>query len=84
MTGHMVGQLAEALRTNWNVAGPIPDGVFRIFHFYNPSGRTMVLELTQPPTEMSTRNISCGKGGRCVGLTTLTPSCTDCLEIWEP
>ena len=25
-----------------------------------------------------------GKGGRCVGLTTLTPSCSDCLEIWEP
>ena len=25
-----------------------------------------------------------GKGGRCVGLTTLPPSCTDCLEIWEP
>ena len=24
------------------------------------------------------------KGGRCVGLTTLPPSCTDCLEIWEP
>jgi hypothetical protein len=24
-----------------------------------------------------------GKGGRCVGLTTLPPSCTDCLEIWE-
>jgi hypothetical protein len=24
------------------------------------------------------------KGGRCVGLTTLTPSCTDCLKIWEP
>jgi len=23
-----------------------------------------------------------GKGGRCVGLTTLPPSCTDCLEIW--
>ena len=22
-----------------------------------------------------------GKGGRCVGL---TPSCADCLEIWEP
>ena len=39
--------------------------------------------LTQPPTEMSTRNISWGKGGRCLGLTTLTPSCIDCLEIWE-
>jgi len=25
-----------------------------------------------------------GKGGRCVGLTTLLPSCADCLEIWEP
>jgi hypothetical protein len=25
-----------------------------------------------------------GKGGRYVGLTTLLPSCADCLEIWEP
>jgi hypothetical protein len=25
-----------------------------------------------------------GKGGRCVGLTTLPPSRADCLEIWEP
>jgi len=24
-----------------------------------------------------------GKGGRCVGLTTLPPSCADCLENWE-
>jgi hypothetical protein len=24
-----------------------------------------------------------GKDGRCVGLTTLPPSCADCLEIWE-
>jgi len=24
------------------------------------------------------------KDGRCVGLTTLPPSCADCLEIWEP
>jgi hypothetical protein len=24
-----------------------------------------------------------GKGGRCVGLTTLPLSCADCLEIWE-
>jgi len=33
---------------------------------------------------MSTRNISWGgKGGRCVKLTTLPPSCADCIEIWE-
>ena len=25
-----------------------------------------------------------GKGGRCVRLTTLPPSCADCLEIGEP
>ena len=39
----------------------------------------MALEATQPLTEMST-----SKGGRCVGLTTLSPSCADCLEIWQP
>jgi len=25
-----------------------------------------------------------GKGGRCVGLTTLLTSCADWLKIWEP
>ena len=25
-----------------------------------------------------------GKGGRCVGLTSLPASCADCLEILEP
>jgi hypothetical protein len=25
-----------------------------------------------------------GKGGRCVGLTTLPLSCVDCLKVWEP
>jgi len=45
----------------------------------------MALGSTQPLTEMSTRNISWGgKGGWCVGLTTLPSSCADCLEIWEP
>jgi len=47
----------------------------------------MALGLTQPLTEMSTRNISWGEGGKdgqCVGLTTLPLSCADCLEIWEP
>jgi hypothetical protein len=55
-----------------------------IFHWHNPTGRTMTLGLTHPLTEMSTRNNSWGsKGVRCVGLTTLPPSCADCLEIWE-
>jgi hypothetical protein len=39
------------------VAGSIPDGFVRIFHWHNPSSRTMALGSTQPLTEMSTRNI---------------------------
>jgi hypothetical protein len=46
--------------TEMKVAGSIPDGVIGIFHLHNPSGRTMALGLTQPLTEMSTRNISGG------------------------
>jgi hypothetical protein len=62
---------------------------------YKPEGRgfdsrwgnwdfswTVTLGLTQPLTEMSTRDISWGsKGGRCVGLTTLPYSCADFLHI---
>ena len=51
-------------------------------HCHNPFGRTVALGSTQSPAEMSTRFISwVFKGGRCVGLTTLPPSCADCLEI---
>ena len=45
--------------TSRKVAGSIPDGVIGIFHWHNPSSRTMALRLTRPPTEISTRNISC-------------------------
>ena len=61
--------------TSRKVAGSIPDGVMGIFHWHNPSGRTMALGSTQPLTEMSTRCISWGKGGLCVRLTILPPSC---------
>jgi len=46
--------------TSLKIAGSIPDDVIRIFHRHNPSGRIMALGLTQPLTEMSTRNISWG------------------------
>jgi hypothetical protein len=36
--------------TNGKAAGSIPDGFIGIFHWLNPSGRTMALGLTQPPT----------------------------------
>jgi hypothetical protein len=42
----------------------------------------VALGLTQPLIEMSTRNSSWegGKHGQCVGMKTLPPSCTGCLE----
>jgi hypothetical protein len=46
--------------TSLKVAGSIPDGLVGIFYWRNPSGRTMVLGLTHPLTEISTRNISLG------------------------
>jgi len=55
--------LAQWLRrcaTNRKVAGSIPDGVTGIFHWHNPSDRTMDLGSTQPLTEMSARSISWG------------------------
>jgi hypothetical protein len=42
--------------TSRMVAGSIPDGVIEIFHWHNPSGRTMALRSTQPLTEIGTRN----------------------------
>jgi len=75
--------------TSRKVTGSIRGGVIGIFHWHNPSGRTMDLGLTQPLTEMSTRNISLGgwgggEGGRCLRLTILPPSCAERLQIWEP
>ena len=57
--GYAVAQLVEALCYK-SVTGLIPDGVTGIFHQHNPSGHSVSLGLTQPLTEMSTRNISMG------------------------
>ena len=53
--GYSVEQLVEALCYK-----PEGRGFTGIFHWHNPSGRTMALQSAQPPTEMSTRNISWG------------------------
>ena len=39
------------------------------------------LSLTQPLTEKSKKDVFWGKGGRCLGLIPLPPSCADCLEL---
>ena len=79
--------ISEQLRhcaTSQKVAGSIPEDVIGIFHWHNPSGHTVVLVLIQSLKEKNNKNISWGKDGRCLGLTTLPLSCADCLEIWEP
>jgi hypothetical protein len=50
-----------------------PDEV-DFFSLPNPSSHTTALGLTQPLTEMSTRNFPGLKSRRCVRLTTLPPS----------
>ena len=75
------GALSSAV--GWGTALQVGRSRVR-FHWHNPSGRTVALRSTQPLTEMSTRNTYRGKDSRCVRLTTLPPSCADCLEIWEP
>jgi len=57
--GYAVAELVEALRYKRS----IPDGVTGIFHWRNPSGRTMALGSTQPLTEINTRNMSLGNRG---------------------
>ena len=52
--------------TSWEVAGSVPD-VIGIFHWRNPSGRTMALGLTQPLIEMSSTNILWGWGVKAAG-----------------
>jgi hypothetical protein len=51
----------------------VPDEV-DFFNLNNPSSRIMALRLTQPLTEMSTRNLPGVKSARHIGLTTLQPS----------
>ena len=73
--GTAVAQWLNCCGTNRKVSGSIQGGVIGIFHWQNPTDRTMALGSTQPRTEMTTKNISKSKVGRCVRLTTLTPSC---------
>jgi hypothetical protein len=49
----MVAEWLRYCATNRKVAGSIQDAAIGIFHWHNPSDRTMALGSTQPLTEMS-------------------------------
>jgi hypothetical protein len=73
--------------TSRKVAGSIPDGVIGIFHWHNPSDRTMALGLTQPLKEMNTRNIFWGYRRpvrRADNLTTFMCRMSWNLNLLEP
>jgi hypothetical protein len=60
--------------TRWRsrgVASSVPDGVFRIFHWLNPSGLSTFTNLNEYQGD---------KCGRCVRRTALPPSCADNVE----
>ena len=65
--------------TSWKVVSSSPNRVIVIFHWLNPSGSTKKLVLTPPLTEMSSMKSPGGKGGQCIGLTTLPPPNAKCL-----
>ena len=69
--------------TRRKVAGSIFYGVTGIFHRRKPSVPTMALGSTQPSsTNVYQKYFLRGKGGRCIGLTTLPLSM--CLKLLEP
>ena len=83
--GYAVAQLVEALRCK--SVGRGSDS--RWFH-WNFSSTPFFWPHCGPAVDAaSNRNeyqeyLLGSKGGRCVGLTILPPSCADYLEIWEP
>jgi hypothetical protein len=70
--------------TSLKVAGSIPIGVVGIFRWLNPSGRTMSLGSTQPPTEIEYQDYFLGlKAVGAYSWQSVPLSCADCLEIWD-
>jgi hypothetical protein len=64
--------------TSRKVAGYISDGVTGILHWPDPGINSATNRNDYDEYLLGS------KDGMCIQLTTLTPSCAVCLEIWEP
>jgi hypothetical protein len=81
--GHVVTRLTHCA-TGWKVVDSIPDALIGIFYWHNPSAKLWPWGLLSFWHTWVLGTFPGGKGGWCIGLTTLPPSCTYCHEIWEP
>jgi len=80
--GHALAQLVEALHYSGMVACSIPDYVVEnLIDMIFPATLRSWGWLTSNRNEYQEYFLR-GKGGRCVRVTTVAPSCADCLEIW--
>jgi hypothetical protein len=61
------------------MTGSTPDEVIGPFNLPNPSSHIVALELSQPLTEMSTRNLPGGKGRSAFEAENLTVICVSKL-----
>ena len=52
--------------------------------FFSRSIRQVHVRGVDSDSKNEYQDIPAGKGGRCIGVTTLPPSCAECHEIWEP
>ena len=73
-----MAQLDETLRYKSEGHGFDSRWCHRDFSFF------MALGSSSPLTNEYQEYFLEDKGGRCVGVTTLSPLCDDCHEIWEP
>ena len=82
--GTTVAQWLRRCATNQMVAVSIPAGVIGIFHWHNPSDRTMALVSTQPLTEMAPGVFPGGKKRPVLKADNLITILSHCHVIWEP
>jgi hypothetical protein len=61
--GTAVAQYSRCCATNWKVAGSVPDDITWIFHWHNPSDRTMALGSTQKWVKAIPLQACCGPEG---------------------
>jgi hypothetical protein len=81
----LIGARSSIVCWSQKVVGLIPDEATVFFNWPNPFSCTMALGLTQPLTEMSTRNLCGSKGSPARKADNLPTICESIVyKMWEP